>query len=180
MVTPFRAGDRLLVPYAYYRKLSPAQRRIYRASDAIHAITLPDPAPLRPHAAALRRHLDAEDQAAVTRACRALSDGLTGQLGVPPVRVQVRAVRPSHEWGELHGEYDPTAHRPAICLWMRTARRRQVVAYKTFLRTLLHELCHHLDYTLLGLEDSFHTEGFFKREASLYRQLTESLPVAVR
>jgi hypothetical protein len=30
---------------------------------------------------------------------------------------------------------------------------------------------HHVDYELLRLEDSFHTEGFFKRESSLFRQL---------
>ena len=54
---------------------------------------------------------------------------------------------------------------------MRTAKRKQVVAVKTFLRTLLHELCHHLDYTLLELDDSFHTEGFFRRESSLFTQL---------
>jgi hypothetical protein len=30
---------------------------------------------------------------------------------------------------------------------------------------------HHLDVTLLGLDDSFHTEGFFKRESSMVRQL---------
>ena len=34
---------------------------------------------------------------------------------------------------------------------MRTAQRAQVVKFKTFLRTLLHELCHHLDYQQLGL-----------------------------
>jgi hypothetical protein len=46
-----------------------------------------------------------------------------------------------------------------------------VVRFRTFLRTLLHEVLHHLDVTLLGLDDSFHTEGFFKRESSLVRQL---------
>ena len=40
------------------------------------------------------------------------------------------------------------AGRDRITLWMLTAKRGQVVAYRTFLRTLLHELCHHLDYTL--------------------------------
>jgi hypothetical protein len=54
---------------------------------------------------------------------------------------------------------------------MRTAQRRQVVKFRTFLRTLLHELCHHLDYELLRLADSFHTEGFYKRESSLLRQI---------
>ena len=54
---------------------------------------------------------------------------------------------------------------------MRTARHRRVVAFRTFLRTLLHEIGHHVDYELLRLADSFHTEGFFKRESSLFRQL---------
>jgi hypothetical protein len=34
---------------------------------------------------------------------------------------------------------------------MRTAAHKRVVAFRTFLRTLLHELCHHLDYEWLGL-----------------------------
>jgi hypothetical protein len=54
---------------------------------------------------------------------------------------------------------------------MLTAKREQVVAYRTFLRTLLHEVGHHLDYELLRLGDSFHTAGFFKRESSLTNQL---------
>jgi hypothetical protein len=54
---------------------------------------------------------------------------------------------------------------------MRTAKKKRVVAFKTFLRTLLHELGHHLDFTLLELPESYHTEGFFKRESSLFHQL---------
>jgi hypothetical protein len=57
---------------------------------------------------------------------------------------------------------------------MRTACHARVVAFRTFLRTLLHELCHHLDFEALGLSRSFHTEGFFKRESSLFRQLVPS------
>jgi len=56
-------------------------------------------------------------------------------------------------------------------VWMRTARKEQVVKFRTFLRTLLHEVCHHLDYTYLRLPDSFHTQGFFQRESSLFYQL---------
>ena len=54
---------------------------------------------------------------------------------------------------------------------MRTARHRRVVAFRTLLRTLLHEVGHHLDYEYLKLADSFHTEGFFRRESSLFHQL---------
>ena len=58
-----------------------------------------------------------------------------------------------------------------IKLWMRTAKNQRVVAFRSFLRTLLHELCHHLDYELFKLEETFHTEGFYKRESSLFYQL---------
>jgi uncharacterized damage-inducible protein DinB len=54
---------------------------------------------------------------------------------------------------------------------MRTARQQRVVAFRTYLRTLLHEVGHHLDYTLLGLADSFHTQGFYQRESHLFHQL---------
>ena len=54
---------------------------------------------------------------------------------------------------------------------MRTAKQKRVVAFRTFLRTLLHEVGHHIDYTLLRLPDSYHTEGFYKRESSLFYQL---------
>src|SRR5262249_13457337 len=60
---------------------------------------------------------------------------------------------------------------PEIVLWMRTAQRHDVVKPRTFLRTLLHELCHYLDYSHLGLEDSYHTMGFFKRESFLVKAL---------
>jgi hypothetical protein len=92
--------------------------------------------------------------------------------------VQVLAARPHAKWGELHGLY--TAERgkiPTIQLWMRTAKQRRVVAFRTYLRTLLHEVGHHLDYTLLRLRDSYHTEGFYKRESSLFHQLvTDQAP----
>jgi uncharacterized damage-inducible protein DinB len=95
-------------------------------------------------------------------------------LGLPPVRVMVLAARPHAKWGELHGLYE-TANRPGlpptITLWMRTARQKRVVAFRTFLRTLLHEMGHHLDYTLLRLGDSLHTQGFYQRESHLFHQL---------
>jgi hypothetical protein len=87
----------------------------------------------------------------------------------------VLARRPSNDYGELHGLYEPEEGRtPAtITVWMRTAQRRQVVAFKTFLRTLTHEFAHHLDYELFLLEETFHTEGFYKRESSLANALLE-------
>jgi hypothetical protein len=69
--------------------------------------------------------------------------------------------------------YTPSSSRAAasIKVWMITAKRGQVVAFKTYLRTLLHEIGHHLDYTLLRLTESFHTDGFYRRESSLFHQI---------
>jgi len=161
------------VPFAYYQRLTRAQQRVYRQSDEVTVIRLPGTKDLRPLVDTLADLLMREDRLAAQAMADRLLAGITASLGVPPLRAQVLAVRPSRHWGELHGLYTPGEHgRPSrVTVWMRTAQRRQVVKFRTFLRTLLHELCHHLDYELLRLPDSFHTEGFYKRESSLLRQL---------
>ena len=158
--------------FAYYARLSRAQQTIYRKSDAIAEIRLPRPETLRPRVAALESALASEDRTATRRASAELIGGLCEAMGLPPVRVEVLAARPSARWGELHGLYTNERGKPiTIQLWMRTAKQKRVVAFRTYLRTLLHEVGHHVDYTGLRLADSFHTEGFYKRESSLFYQL---------
>ena len=161
------------MPFAYYDRLTRGQKVIYRKSDEVTAVRLPEAAALRPLVDDLAGALAGEDRLKTEAAAQRLLAGLVFHLDVPAVRVEVLAARPARSWGELHGLYNSAERgRPAhVTLWMRTARQKRVVAFRTFLRTLLHELGHHLDYTLLGLEDSFHTEGFYKRESSLFHQL---------
>jgi hypothetical protein len=160
------------VPFAYYDRLSKRAKAIYDRSDAIGSIALPLPEPIRPMVDVLRQGLAADDRRVVEAASRALARAITDSLGVEPVEVGVLAVRPTLREAELHGLYTRDDGRPPrIRVWMRTVRYKRVVAFKTFLRTLLHEICHHLDYTHLRLADSFHTQGFFKRESSLFYQL---------
>jgi hypothetical protein len=159
--------------FSYYHRLTPRQRKIYDRSNRIETLPL-DPGAI-PHEAVtnLRNALAIESRPAVEAAAQALAQLLNDAFGSPPVRVRVLERRPSNSHGELHGLYeaDQVRARPLITLWMRTVQRRQVVAFKTFLRTLLHEIVHHLDYEVLKLEDSLHTEGFYKRESSLLHQL---------
>src|SRR5207244_428709 len=160
------------MPFSYYARLSRAQQAIYRKSDEIVEVRLPEPARLHPAVEALTAALGSEQRVAVQQATDRLIRGLTDTLGVPPVKVEVLAARPHAKWGELHGLYTAERGRtPKIQLWMRTAKQRRVVAFRTYLRTLLHEVGHHLDYALLRLRDSMHTEGFYKRESSLFHQL---------
>lgn len=159
--------------FAYYRRLTRAQQRIYQRSDEVTSIRLPYPAALDDPINNVASALESDDRRVVENACQRFTHAVTLSLKVAPVRVEVMAVRPSRRGGELHGLYTQKqgGRAPTIAVWMRTAQRHQVVAFRTFMRTLIHELCHHLDFELLGLQESFHTEGFYKRESSLVHQL---------
>jgi hypothetical protein len=160
------------MPFAYYDRLSPRDKAVYRKSDAVTALELPEAERLHPLVEELRAALARDERRAVEATASRLAAALARQLALAPLRIAVLAVRPSARWGELHGLYTRDERGPArIQLWMRTARHRRVVAFRTFLRTLLHEIGHHVDYERLRLADSFHTEGFFKRESSLFHQL---------
>jgi uncharacterized damage-inducible protein DinB len=162
------------MPFAYFERLSRRQQGIYLRSDKITAVPLPGAAALRPLVVELGAALESGDRALTESACQLLANGLGRALGLPPVRLTVLAARPHAKWGELHGLYESTGkpgQPPTITLWMRTARQKRVVAFRTFLRTLLHEMGHHLDYTLLRLGDSLHTQGFYQRESHLFHQL---------
>lgn len=161
--------------FSYYHRLSKRQQQIYQRSDAVSVVALPDGAGLHVDTAMLAQVLEQEERAAIEAACQRIADGITARLEVAPLRIKVLARRPKLQGGELHGIYErPETGRAVIKLWMRTVERRQIVAFRTFFRTLIHELCHHLDYEWLKLADSLHTEGFYKRESSLVRQLTEA------
>jgi len=164
------------MPFSYYARLTRAQQAVYRQSDAITEIRLPQPERFAAAVDAVESALLAEDRAATQAASERVIGGLMDVLGAPPVRVEVLAARPHARWGELHGLYTAErGRRPKIQLWMRTAKQKRVVAFRTYLRTLLHEVGHHLDYTVLRLDESYHTEGFYKRESSLFHQLVTDL-----
>ena len=162
------------MPFAYYDNLSTARQRTYRKSDAMRRVALPDAAALIPLARAVEPALEGASRAGVEKACQALVDAINVQLATPAVRVRVLERRPANSGGELQGLYEPdevTGGAARITVWMRTAQRVQVVKFRTFLRTLVHEVCHHLDYELYKLPETFHTEGFYARESAMMKEL---------
>jgi len=155
--------------FAYYDRLSPARQRIYRRSEAIGALALPDGVQAGATVALIRDSLLRDEVKAVRQASQQLIDMLVTGYKVPPITVRVLAQRPAEHDGELYGLYEPEDGKTLarITVWMRTAQRKQVVAFRTYVRTLIHEICHHLDYEMFKLEETFHTDGFYKRESSL-------------
>ena len=75
---------------------------------------------------------------------------------VPPCAIRVLAARPlrvRETWAtELFGDYHPETM--LIRVWMRTAVRKEITSFGTFLSTLCHEFCHHLDFQLFRFPDS--------------------------
>ena len=158
--------------FSYYRNLSRAEKRIYDRSDSIETVRLPHPDRFPRVIGDLRSSLEADSLRGTKRAAERLVRGLCEEFRVPQLSVKILTRRPSGRWGEMHGLYEPEGHdRDILTVWMRTAKRKQPVAFRTFLRTVLHEFIHHLDFAHFKLDDSFHTEGFFKRESSLLKQL---------
>lgn len=160
----------------YFYRLPARAQRAWLKSDSIDRFDLVPNAATFSLATALVAALPSGAPLVIERAAQALADQICELMGVRAVRVEVRGVRPHNTRGELHGIFyprgpSPRPGAPLIILWMRTAQRHDVVKPKTFVRTLMHELGHYLDYALLRLEESFHTTGFFKRESFLVRIL---------
>ena len=158
---------------AWYQRLPSSLQRVAAQSDRVPTLPLRASPSLRAAVGALPDVLASGNAREVQTIAQRIADGICAALRVPAVRVRVALRRPPTRSGELHGLYTPTGGRgyDEITLWMLTAQRGNVVASKTFLRTLLHELCHHFDYTLLHLRDSLHTQGFYQRESSLFAAL---------
>jgi hypothetical protein len=86
-----------------------------------------------------------------------------------------RPLRVRENWtSELFGDYNPET--TLIRVWMRTAVKKELTSYGTFLSTPCHEFCHHLDFQRFGFRDSWHTRGFYERTAALYHYVRDTAP----
>ena len=106
----------------------------------------------------------------VRRTCAEFLDAASQFYKVPACGFRVLAARPlrvRERWTtELFGDYTPETM--LIRVWMRTAVRKEVTSFGTFVSTLCHEFCHHLDFQKFGFRDSWHTRGFYERAAALF------------
>ena len=170
--------------FAYYQRFNQAQKRIARKSDVQKPILLTANTDYLSVLNELKFQLSQGNVAFVERSSQQLLDAICeplkiGRMRISSARVHVLERRPYDDWGELHGLYEPVNEariRARLYVWMRTAKRQQIVAFKTYLRTLVHELCHHLDYEFYQLDDSLHTKGFYQRESHLVKQLINFMP----
>jgi hypothetical protein len=132
------------MPFAYYSNLSKNNRLVYRKSDSIEFMPVDNAEVLHIEVRALEQALKDENRKGVQSFSRLLVNSLAGNFEIPLLNIRVLACRPANDVEELHGLYEPSEgwKKARITVWMKTASRKKVVAFRSFLRTLLHELCH--------------------------------------
>jgi hypothetical protein len=139
-------------------------------SDRIKTLDVPKNAAWTEIAERLESAMKSDRIRDVRSACTEFLATASNFYEVPTCGVRVLAARPlrTRERGtfELFGDYSP--HAMLIRVWMRTAVRKEVTSFGTFLSTLCHEFCHHLDFLKFGFSDSWHTRGFYERAGVLY------------
>jgi hypothetical protein len=147
-------------------------------SDRLRIIPLPADGKLPQIAAEIESAMTEGASTDVRRTCDAFLASVADFYGVPRCGIKVLAARPlrvrEYSTAELFGDYQPATH--LIRVWMRTAVRKDVTSFGTFLSTLCHEFCHHLDFQRLQLRNSWHTRGFYERTAALYHHARNTPP----
>jgi hypothetical protein len=147
-------------------------------SDRLHAVPLPTDGRLPAIAASIESAMAAGTPHDVRRACDQFLAAASDFYRVPRCEVRVLAARPlrvrEYSTTELFGDYHPDTL--LIRVWMKTAIRKDITSFGTFLSTLCHEFCHHLDFQRLGFRNSWHTRGFYERTAALYHHARGTLP----
>jgi hypothetical protein len=152
---------------------APPRRKNLRAfteSDEIHSLALPNDDRLLRIAGAIESAMKAGKPAKVLEASQEFLNTASSFYQVRKCGLRVLAARPlrvrEYSTFELFGDYHPDTI--LIRVWMRTAVHKRVTSFGTFLSTLCHEFCHHLDFHKSRFPDSWHTRGFYERTAALY------------
>ena len=155
-----------------------SSRAGFLESDRIKTLNLPQDGRLPSITESVESAMKAGTGADVRRGCAEFLDAASKFYKVPVCGVRVLAARPlrvRESWGtELFGDYNPETM--LIRVWMRTAVLKEITSFGTFLSTLCHEFCHHLDFQKFGFRDSWHTRGFYERTAALYHHARRTPP----
>jgi hypothetical protein len=153
-------------------------RELFVHSDRLKTLALLEDRRLPRIAGTIESAMKAEALADVRRACTEFLTTASDFYQVRICPVQVLAARPlrvrERSTIELFGDYHPTTM--LIRVWMRTAVRKEITSFGTFLSTLCHEFCHHLDFHHFAFRDSWHTRGFYERTAVLYHHARGTPP----
>jgi hypothetical protein len=155
------------------KTFSPAEKKSYEISNRLFSVDFKVTPSMRRKVDDLALWLAAGDKGKVRGATQAVIDLLCAAARVPAARLSLRERAHAEFRGDkavvqLRGLCAPDG---TITLAFRTAVRRKVFAFKTYLNTMTHEFMHHYDHRRLQLGASFHTRGFYQRVRDLVGRL---------
>lgn len=167
----YKRSNALDIPEIPRSLLVPMQNGVKRMAGCIDDMksrqkSIVDPSRLENDPMFIKGQECVEDEA------QSLLDRLNDHYGTPQNYIDVSGKRRSTGRGELRGYYKPGSTK--IRVYPYTRAKQQVVAAKTFLRTVVHEWNHHYDEKKLDL-NSIHTAGFYSRTGKIYNQLKSVL-----
>ncbi len=146
-------------------------RKDYARSNAATEIDVTITPAIASAAGRIRLALTARDPALVMAAALTFVGQLCDKAEIPRIPVKIAPRRKRAGKTEFYGWCGPKF----ITVYLRTAERGRFVAFRTFLKTICHEFCHHYDWKALRMDNSFHTKGFYKRVNALYRGLLAAI-----
>lgn len=153
-------------------------RAAFIESDRMKMLDVPAHGALRALSQAIELAMKSANSADVRRVCAEFLRAAADFYKVPGCDIRVLAARPLRVrrncTTELFGDYRPDTMM--VRVWMRTAVRKEVTSFGTFLSTLCHEFCHHLDFKRFGFGNSWHTRGFYERTGALYHHMRGTPP----
>ena len=153
-----------------------AEKKAYEISNKLFSVDFKVTPSMRRKVDDLALWLAAGDKSKVRGATQAVIDLLCAAARVPAARLSLQ----DRAYAEFRGDkavvklYGLCAPDGTISLAFRTAVRRKVFAFKTYVNTLAHEFMHHYDHQRLELGASFHTRGFYQRVRDLVGQLSQA------
>jgi len=102
-----------------------------------------------------------------------LSDMICKSLRINNLPIKLKGARPQSGRGTTHGSYTRNISKKTfyITLYGITPKTKKIVAIKTLIKTLIHEIMHHYDFEKLNLISSNHTTGFYKRISVLEKMI---------
>jgi hypothetical protein len=155
------------------RRFSSAEKKSYAVSNSLLAADVKVTPSMRRKVDDLAIWLAAGDKRRVKAATQTVLDLLCAAAELPAATLKLKDVAPAKfRNGKAVWKLYGTCERDGtITVAYRTAVRRQVFAFKTYLNTVVHEFMHHYDHWKLRLAASFHTSGFYNRVRDLYRRL---------
>ena len=155
------------------RKFSASEQDAYAISNARTEVDFKITPSMRRKVGDLALWLAEGDQSRVKETTQLVLDLLCEAAEIPPAKLDLKDAADARIRGDkaVWKLYGTCERDGTITVAFRTAVRRKVFAFKTFLNTVVHEYVHWYDAKRLDLGASFHTSGFYQRVRDVYTQL---------